>query len=423
MKSPIPQDMRGKTISNIIVVVVGILVYAAVLHIGEIWRIVSLVFSKAMPLIVGFAIAFILLPGVRRLENFFAKVVFRRKPHPKLGRVLALILIYLFMLALVAGFFAILVPQVISSLKSVVSIVSGAVPRSNQELRDLLDRATFLKRLGLDTEQVMAAWDHFSAEITSRLSQLTTYTNILINNLLAIAGSIGNSIYRVLFHALMGLIASIYLLLDRERFCAQGKKACYAVFKESTTETLVYWTRRANDIFAGFISGKLLDSLIIGVICYICMLIFGIEYPLLISVIVGVTNIIPVFGPYIGAIPSILFLLIINPLSAFWFGIFIIVLQQLDGNVIGPLILGDHVGLSAFWIMLSIVVGGGLFGFMGMLLSVPAFALIYAIARTLIDKRLQAKGLPSATDHYLDIPPRLPVEKPARRSRRKEKKA
>ena len=285
-------------------------------------------------------------------------------------------------------------------------IVSGAVPRSNQELRDLLDRATFLKRLGLDTEQVMAAWDHFSAEITSRLSQLTTYTNILINNLLAIAGSIGNSIYRVLFHVLVGLIASIYLLLDREHFCAQGKKVCFAVFKKSTTETLVYWTRRANDIFAGFISGKLLDSLIIGVICYICMLIFGIEYPLLISVIVGVTNVIPFFGPYIGAIPSILFLL---------FGIFIIVLQQLDGNVIGPLILGDHVGLSAFWIMLSITVGSGLFGFAGMVLSVPTFALIYAIVRTVIDRRLKDRGLPDETERYIDAPNTLTEESKSRK--------
>ena len=418
MKSPIPQDLRGKTLSNIIVVCVGIVVYAAVMHIKQIWSLIGLVLLKAMPLLVGFAIAFVLLPSVRRVEGFFARVVFKRKPHPKLGRALALVLVYLLMLALLAGFSSVLVPQIISSLKSVVSIVSGAVPRSDQELRDLLERATFLRRLGLDTEQAMAAWDHVSGQITERLSQLTTYTTVLINNLLAIAGSIGNGIYRVLFHALVGLIASIYLLLDRERFCAQVKKVCYAVLKKPTCETLIYWTRRANEIFAGFITGKILDSLIIGVICYICMLIFGIEYPLLISVIIGVTNIVPVFGPYIGAIPSILFLLIINPLSALWFGIFILILQQLDGNVIGPLILGDHVGLSAFWIMLSIIVGGGLFGFLGMLLGVPTFALIYAIARTVIDKRLRAKGLPAETDRYIE-----PSAPPPRQKRAKEKKA
>lgn len=415
MKSPIPQDLRGKTISNIIVVIVGIVVYAAVLHFSSIWGFLRLILSKALPLLVGFAIAFVLLPGVRRVEHFFARVVFKRKPHPKLSRALALVLVYIVLLALLAGFFAILVPQIISSLKSVVNIISNAVPRSSQELRDMLERATFLKRLGLDTEQVMSAWEHMSQQITTQLSQLTTYTNVLLNNLLAIAGSIGNSVYRVIFHALMGLIASIYLLLDRERFCAQAKKVCYALLKQPTCDTLIEWTRRANDIFAGFISGKILDSLIIGVICYVCMLIFGIEYPLLISVIVGVTNIIPVFGPYIGAIPSILFLLIINPLSALWFAVFILILQQLDGNVIGPLILGDHVGLSAFWIMLSIVVGGGLFGFVGMLLGVPTFALIYAIVRTVIDNRLRAKGMPPETDHYIEAEkPLPPVKKRAR---------
>ena len=413
MKSPIPEDLRGKTLSNIVVVCVGIVVAAALLHIKQIWQVLGTVIHTVMPLLIGFAIAFVLLPGVKRLERFFSRVVFRRKPHPRLGRVLSLILLYLFVLALLAGFFWIMVPQIVSSLRSVVNIVTGAVPRSNQEMRELLQRATFLQKLGFDTEQVLAAWDHLSAQISEQLSQLTTYTSVLVNNLLAIAGSISTSVYRVVFHALMGLIASVYLLIDRERFCAQAKKLCYGLLKKPTCETLIYWTRRANDIFAGFISGKLLDSLIIGVICYICMLIFGIEYPLLISVIVGVTNIIPVFGPYIGAIPSILFLLLVNPLSALWFGIFILILQQLDGNVIGPLILGDHVGLSAFWIMLAIVVGGGLFGFAGLLLSVPTFALFYAILRTIIEKHLQAKGLPTETERYIAAPEETTKEKKA----------
>ncbi|MBR1822146.1 MAG: AI-2E family transporter [Clostridia bacterium] len=413
MKSPIPEDLRGKTISNIIVVCVGIVVAAAVLHIGQLWRIVRMVTHAAMPIFIGFAIAFILLPAVNRVESFFAKLIFRRKPHPKLSRILAIVIAYLLMLALLSGFFAILVPQVISSLKSVVIIITNALPGSMQELRDMLERSAFLQRLGLDSEQVLAVFDDMISQLSAHLSQLSTYTSLLINNLLAIASSISSSIYSVLFHALVGLIASIYMLMDRERFCAQAKKICYAIMKRPTCETLIYWTRRASDIFAGFITGKILDSLIIGVICYVCMLLFSIEYPLLISVIVGVTNVIPFFGPYIGAIPSILFLLLVNPLSALWFGIFILLLQQIDGNIIGPLVLGDHVGLSAFWIMLSITVGGGLFGFAGMLLSVPTFALIYAIARTIIDQRLRARGLPAETDSYISAPEALPKEKEA----------
>ena len=411
MKSPIPKDLRGKTLSNIIVVCVGILVAAAVMHFSRLLKLWRLLIRVSMPLLIGLAIAFILLPVVRRLEGLFAKL-FRRKPHPKLGRVLAIIITYLLMLALLAGFFVMLVPQVIDSLKSVVTIISSAVPRSTHELREMVEKSTLIPKLGLDTEQIMAAWDNASRQIAAHLSQLSTYTTLLVNNLLAIAGSISSSVYSVLFHALVGLIASVYILMDRERFCAQAKKICYATMKRPTCETLIHWTRRAHEIFAGFITGKLLDSLIIGVICYVCMLIFRIEYPLLISVIIGVTNVIPFFGPFIGAIPSILFLLLVNPISALWFGIFILILQQLDGNVIGPLILGDQMGLSAFWVMLAITLGGGLFGFAGMLLSVPAFALIYAIARTIVDRRLRERGLPETTEDYYDAPDKL-AEAPA----------
>ena len=411
MKSPIPKDLRGKTLSNIIVVCVGILVAAAVMHFSQLLNLLHSVIRVAMPLFVGFAIAFILLPVVRRLERLFAKL-FRRRPHPKLGRVLALVITYLLMLALLTGFFVMLVPQVIDSLKSVVTIITNAVPRSTHELREMVESSTLIPKLGLDTEQIMEAWDSASRQIAAHLSKLSTYTTLLVNNLLAIAGSISSSVYSVVFHALVGLITSIYILMDRERFCAQAKKICYATMKRPTCETLIQWTRRAHEIFAGFITGKLLDSVIIGVICYVCMLIFGIEYPLLISVIIGVTNIIPFFGPFIGAIPSILFLLLVNPISALWFGIFILILQQLDGNVIGPLILGDQMGLSAFWVMLSITVGGGLFGFAGMLLSVPAFALLYAIARTIVDRRLRERGLPRTTEDYYDAPEKL-IEAPA----------
>ena len=412
MKSPIPKDLRGKTVSNIIVVCVGIIVYAAVTHIDQVLSVVRQVMRTAMPLFVGFAIAFILLPLVSRVERFFARLVFRRKPHPRLSRILAITITYILVLALLTGFFVMLVPQVIRSLKSVVYIVTNAVPRSSKDLRLMLENAKLLPRLGLDSEQIMAVWEGVSAQIAGHLSQLSTYTTVLVNNLLVIAGSIGSGVYSVLFHALVGLIASVYMLIDRERFLAQAKKVCYATMKRSTCETLIRWARRANDIFAGFIVGKILDSLIIGVICYLFMLIFGIEYPLLISVIIGVTNIIPFFGPFIGAVPSILFLLLVNPLSALWFGIFIVILQQLDGNVIGPLVLGDHVGLSAFWIMPAITVGGGLFGFAGMLLSVPAFALLYAVVRTVIDKRLRARRLPEETERYIDAPETLPEEKP-----------
>ena len=219
--------------------------------------------------------------------------------------------------------------------------------------------------------------------------------------------AISSTIYTVVFQLFVGLITAFYLLMDKERFCNQSKKICYATMRRETCESLIYWTRHASHIFAGFISGKILDSIIIGVLCYLGMLLFKMEYALLISVIVGVTNIIPFFGPFIGAVPSILILLIVNPYSALWFAVFILVLQQLDGNVIGPLILGDYVGISPLWIMISIVIGGGLFGFVGMLLSVPVFALIYAIIKALLENRLKKRGLPVHSSCYADAPEKL----------------
>jgi predicted PurR-regulated permease PerM len=156
---------------------------------------------------------------------------------------------------------------------------------------------------------------------------------------------------------LVSLITAFYILMDKDRLCAQIKKIGYSIFPREKNESLIYWTRQANRLFAGFITGKIIDSAIIGVICYLGMIIFKMEYPLLISLIIGVTNIIPFFGPFIGWAPCSLILLLVNPMSALWFTLFILFLQQLDGNVIGPHILGDSVGVSALSIMIAIIIG------------------------------------------------------------------
>jgi len=290
-----------------------------------------------------------------------------------------------------------MLPQLITSIKSILQYITNFVTVNQDKIKEFLLKYEFLS---IEGEKLVIAWENI-------VSQTMNYTSFVLNSAKTIALGVSSGIYSVVIHFLVGLIAAVYLLIDKETFCAQAKKLCYALFKSSTCETLIYWTRRAHKIFAGFITGKILDSAIIGVICYVCMLLFRIEYPLLISVIVGVTNIIPFFGPFIGAVPSILVLLLVNPLSALWFAVFILILQQLDGNVIGPFILGDYVGLSPFLIMLSIVVGGALFGFIGMLLGVPVFALAYAIARTIIDIRLRKRSLPTDVDSYLTAPEQL----------------
>ena len=396
MKSLIPKEIRAKTLSNIIVVCVGIALAITLLHLGEIWTTIRAVLHTIAPFIIGCGIAFLLMPIVNRVESFFDHTLFKRKPCPRLSRAIATIIAYVVFLSLLSGFFAILVPQLITSVKSILQYIANFVSMNQETINQLLLKFEFLS---IEGEQLVIAWENV-------VSQLMNYTSLLVNNLMAIS----SSIYTVVFQLLVGMIAAFYLLMDKEKYCAQVKKLCYSLFKPSTCETLIYWTRRAHKIFSGFITGKILDSMIIGVICYVCMLLFRIEYPLLISVIVGITNIVPFFGPLIGAIPCTLILLLINPLSALWFLIFILILQQIDGNVIGPFIMGDYVGLSPFFIMLAIMVGGGLFGFPGMVLSVPVFALIYAIVRATTETQLRARNLPTDSEAYIDIPGELTLE-------------
>ena len=202
---------------------------------------------------------------------------------------------------------------------------------------------------------------------------------------------------------ILGLVIAVYMLLCKEKFLAQAKKVVVALFPEKRANRLLEVGRRTNRIFSGFVMGKIIDSMIIGVICYIFMSILKLPYPMLISVIVGVTNVIPFFGPFIGAIPSAVLILLINPIQCFIFIVFIVVLQQFDGNILGPRILGDSVGLSSFWILISITVFSGIFGFAGMLLGVPVFAVLYMLLSDYVARRLEEKGRPQSTEVYAKI--------------------
>ena len=192
-----------------------------------------------------------------------------------------------------------------------------------------------------------------------------------------------------LLDVVVGIIIAIYLLLSKEIFYAQVKKLLFAFFPRRVAQATLNLTHDSNTIFCGFISGKILDSAIIGLLCYIGCLIFKFPSALLVSVIIGVTNVIPFFGPFIGAIPATLLILIQNPIKALWFVLFVLVLQQLDGNIIGPKILGNTTGLSSFWVLFAILLFGGLWGFVGMIVGVPLFAVIYDVIKKLVIHGLQ----------------------------------
>ncbi len=208
------------------------------------------------------------------------------------------------------------------------------------------------------------------------------------------------NVIQAVFHILIGIMVSVYILFSREKFSAQTKKVIYAVMKPERANMTLHIARKSNQIFGGFIIGKIIDSAIIGVLCFLGMTILDMPYVVLVSVVVGVTNVIPFFGPYIGAIPSTILIMLDSPIKGLYFILFILFLQQLDGNVIGPKILGDSTGLSSFWVIFSIILGGGLFGFVGMVLGVPTFAVIYYIVRTWINQKLEHKKLPVQSEKY-----------------------
>ena len=202
---------------------------------------------------------------------------------------------------------------------------------------------------------------------------------------------------------LLGLVIAVYMLLSKDTFLGQSKKLIVALFSEKHANRLLEFGRRTNKIFSGFVLGKIIDSIIIGIICYVIMRILSLPYPMLISVIVGVTNIIPFFGPLIGAIPSAVLILLINPLQCLIFIIMIVLLQQFDGNILGPRILGDSVGLSSFWILIAITIFSGLFNVIGMIIGVPVFAVLYMLLSDFVEHRLKKKGRPINTEVYEHI--------------------
>ena len=203
-----------------------------------------------------------------------------------------------------------------------------------------------------------------------------------------------------IFNAVIGLIVSIYILFSKETFVRQSKKCVYAVLSARHANMVLHLTTKSNDIFGGFIIGKLIDSAIIGVLCFVGLSILKMPYVMLVSVIVGVTNIIPFFGPYIGAVPSTILIMLANPIQGVYFVIFILLLQQFDGNILGPKILGNSTGLSAFWVIVAILLGGGLFGFVGMVMGVPTFAVLYYIVQMLVNNHLERKSLPTGSEYY-----------------------
>ena len=313
---------------------------------------------------------------------------------------------------LIALLLAMVLPQLYLSIVGLVNAVPEYIRIMQQWLLDFLADnpeiqtavLPYYNSLALSVEQwlssdmlpnlesVNSTLDWLKAEI---LPQLTGVVSSVSSGVVALA--------LLLKDILIAIIVSVYLLARKDVFAAQSKKIVYSVFRTDVADLLVEETRSAYRILSGFINGKLVDSLIIGIIALVCCNLFRFPYPMLLAVIIGVTNIIPFFGPFIGAIPCALLILLVSPLKCLYFVIFIFVLQQFDGNILGPKILGDSTGLSSFWVLFSILFFGGLWGFVGMIVAVPLTAVVFDLFSKFQCHFLRKKNLPQDTDDYMDL--------------------
>lgn len=345
----------------------------------------SQIMAVFQPFIIGFIIAYL----INFILKFYEDRVFKKfiKGSKKSLRGVAVILSYLTASLIFYVFIQFVVPQLVESITGLVN----DIPRYLYDMKVILEQT--LNETDISPE--------YMTLINDKLTEITNWVLQLVTNLLPIIGGIVMAFASSVWNIILGIIISVYLLVDKEKFFALGKKVVVALFSDKHANIILNLANRTNLTFGKFIGGKIIDSAIIGVLTFIILTIFKMPYSLLISVIIGITNIIPFFGPFIGAIPSAIIILFISPIKAVWFGVIILVIQQIDGNIIGPKILGDSIGISAFWILFAILVAGKLFGLVGMIIGVPMFALIYSIVKDVIEIRLSKKGLPTDTTEYL----------------------
>lgn len=354
--------------------------------------------KAAQPIIIGLVIAYLLNPIMKFFEEKFYKLLCKNakneKKARKQARVLGIVGAVLFLLIFLILLIAAIVPAVVTCIAGVVDTLPGNV----QNFIEMIHHGRFSSFEFTDTISDMLMRLVEYVENWASQTLLPEAKNYLVQ----ITSGVINIVKAVL-NFVIGIIVAVYVLMIKERLIGQSKKVIYAIFRPRQGNIIIEAMHKSDEIFGGFIIGKIIDSAIIGVICYIGCAILRVPDAVLVAVVIGVTNIIPVFGPFIGAIPSLLLVVVQSPWHALYLLIFIIILQQVDGNIIGPKILGSSTGLSSFWVMFSILIGGGLFGFLGMLLGVPVFAMIYYIVQRLVNHSIKKRQLPLSTDQYVNV--------------------
>ncbi len=390
-------------LTALLVIMGSIMFYYLLFHSSNIKSAIDIMVGIMMPVVFGFILAYLLTPVLNSIEQrilYPLRRLLKLKEGPKshartrmLGVLVTALLFYFAIHLLIS----MLVSQIVPSIQNIVSNFDTYMTNFTAWMNQLLADNSEIKDYAINLI------NRYSEELERFLNEtvLTKSSELIKTVSLSVL-----VIFKTLWNFIIGFVISIYILGSKEKFAVQAKKLLYACYQPDSANVIINNFRFAHNTFIGFISGKILDSLIIGLLCLIGTTMLRTPYAALISVIIGVTNIIPFFGPFLGAIPSAVLILVVDPmhpLNCVYFIIFILILQQVDGNLIGPKILGDSTGLSGFWVIFSITLFGGMFNVLGMIVGVPIFAIIYAAVRSYVNSALIKKKMPIKSAVYESI--------------------
>lgn len=375
MQFKLTQEMKQRIIVYSTSFIIAILFFTILNKFKDIKRAIQFIITILFPFLLGIGLAFILNNPQKWVED---KLLQNIPMHKNLKRILSTALVFILTIGFLILFFSIIIPNTIDSVRQFsknIAVYSDTLIGYTKD---------FAYKLNISEKQVEQMLINF--DVTKKI------TSVVTESIPKIA-SYSYGFVKGFVNLILAFVSAFYILLDREKLVKGIKKLNYSLFDKNFANYLTLWTNDAKTVFEQYIVGNIIDSFIVGVICYFGALVLKLPYASMIALIIGVTNVIPVFGPFLGAIPVIIILCLIDPFSALIFTIFIFILQQFDGNIIKPIVLGDKLGMSGFWILFSVTIGGALFGVVGMFLGVPIFALIYAGVHDYIQVRLRNKKI------------------------------
>ena len=385
-------------LTSFLVVAASILFFFLVYRYNGVTQLMDKMSVILQPISIGLVLAYLVTPIVNFEERYLLPFVQARMKNQRKSKRLVRGLSVAGALLFVAVIIGILLQMVIPELYRSIDGMIGTLPKQVNSFMDWLNDyvssdsniSGYLETALTKGTEIFEDWaqTEFLPQTKNIIAGLTTGVITAV---------------KLFFNVIVGIIVSVYVLMSKEAFIGQSKKVVYAVFSGKQANVIIHTVHKSNEIFGGFISGKILDSLIIGILCFICLYLMKMPYTVLVSVIVGVTNVIPFFGPYLGAVPSAILIMLANPIMGLYFIIFILVLQRIDGNIIGPKILGDSTGLSSFWVIFAILTFGGILGIPGMIIGVPVFAVFFYIMKKMLGYILKRKQLPRDTRSYINV--------------------